>query len=742
MAITDIQISEELETNAPSIKYSGNEGPKSPQEEQMMMMASVDNPFFRDSDADEHSFRMFGKPYKELNESELEEFQEEMMRLMNQFSGGPPLPQDPTTPVTPFAPKPTGPVLPDRQMAARGGIMGADGRTGFLFGGIKKRIRKLIPNEVAKVAEVAAPFVAPFNPLAAGLMSGIGGFDRTVSIGSSLKSGLMNYAMGQGARYLGGADFQRGFNPLGGFTPGTTGTGTFSKYFSKPTGEGGIKNLFKDKASVPIKQSDGTYKMSTFTDDFAPSGETGNKLFKPTSTYDAIKEDQLIFKPENLINETAGGELKSKIMEYVPTSLADLTNVKKLIGGAGIVTAATMLLGGGEDETVSAIMDRGEGMDVASIRTEVQEAFADKTGEKLAALRVKYPFLGRADTKDFAMGGRIGKAEGGLMDLGGMEKDYRAEGGFVPIGREEKADDVPARLSVNEFVFTADAVRNAGGGDIDKGAEVMENMMKHLEQGGQVSQESQGIQSLKIGGRVGFANGMSVDKDLLKKDAGMLGKLLTSLTPGGMIGKLAGAGAKKLSDVELETIIKVIAKSTPGGMVASKVAEVLIDRYGMSPEEAQMRVVNKLSPDANEGFKQPSGTSDEGYRMVGIESSAEDTSDIPIENRIRNFIEKGRIPGTRNPKFPINPFDPFPKPKLSPDATTLNPHQDISSIQTMEFRDRNGNGIEDRAEGIYLDRDIVPFDPDRNKRFLPRPSRKNRLEEMFETSERLREVIG
>jgi RNA polymerase-interacting CarD/CdnL/TRCF family regulator len=88
---------------------------------------------------------------------------------------------------------------------------------------------------------------------------------------------------------------------------------------------------------------------------------------------------------------------------------------------------------------------------------------------------------------------RINRAEGGIMDLGGMEKDYRAEGGFVPIGREEKADDVPARLSVNEFVFTADAVRNAGGGDIDKGAEVMENMMKHLEQGGQVSDESQGM---------------------------------------------------------------------------------------------------------------------------------------------------------------------------------------------------------------------------------------------------------
>jgi len=56
-----------------------------------------------------------------------------------------------------------------------------------------------------------------------------------------------------------------------------------------------------------------------------------------------------------------------------------------------------------------------------------------------------------------AQGGRIGRQEGGLMDLGGMEKDYRDDGGFVPLGGEEKADDVPARLSKNEFVFTADA---------------------------------------------------------------------------------------------------------------------------------------------------------------------------------------------------------------------------------------------------------------------------------------------
>ena len=72
------------------------------------------------------------------------------------------------------------------------------------------------------------------------------------------------------------------------------------------------------------------------------------------------------------------------------------------------------------------------------------------------------------------------------------KKIYRT-GGFVDIGRMEKADDVPARLSKNEFVFTADAVRNAGDGDIDKGAEVMYNMMKNLESGGDVSKKNRKV---------------------------------------------------------------------------------------------------------------------------------------------------------------------------------------------------------------------------------------------------------
>jgi hypothetical protein len=106
-----------------------------------------------------------------------------------------------------------------------------------------------------------------------------------------------------------------------------------------------------------------------------------------------------------------------------------------------------------------------------------------------------------------ADGGRIGYQEGSkepvaketmpLLDMGGKEMDLREDGGFVPIGRMEKADDVPARLSKNEFVFTADAVRNAGDGNVDKGAEVMYNMMKNLESGGDVSEESQGLEGAR-----------------------------------------------------------------------------------------------------------------------------------------------------------------------------------------------------------------------------------------------------
>ena len=79
-----------------------------------------------------------------------------------------------------------------------------------------------------------------------------------------------------------------------------------------------------------------------------------------------------------------------------------------------------------------------------------------------------------------AAGGGVMNPNDEMLNLGGNEMDLRG-GGFVPLGEYEKKDDVPARLSKNEFVFTADAVRAAGGGSVDRGADLMYKTMKQLE---------------------------------------------------------------------------------------------------------------------------------------------------------------------------------------------------------------------------------------------------------------------
>ena len=84
------------------------------------------------------------------------------------------------------------------------------------------------------------------------------------------------------------------------------------------------------------------------------------------------------------------------------------------------------------------------------------------------------------------MSPRMGRAGGGIMQVApgvpaGMELDYRNTGGFIPMGGPEKADDVPAMLSKNEFVMTADAVRGMGDGDVNKGAQRMYDLMNNME---------------------------------------------------------------------------------------------------------------------------------------------------------------------------------------------------------------------------------------------------------------------
>ena len=169
-------------------------------------------------------------------------------------------------------------------------------------------------------------------------------------------------------------------------------------------------------------------------------------------------------------------------------------SVPRILAGLGIgsAVAAPFLMGGDEEVIDEGIDVSGIQPMVADIRDQAKAYYQDPTKSALYFMPPKSAVQSSFYAADGGLASmRPGYAEGGLMDLGGFEKDYR-EGGFVPLGAEERADDVPARLSKNEFVFTADAVRNAGGGDIDKGAEVMQNMMDNLEAGGTISEESQG----------------------------------------------------------------------------------------------------------------------------------------------------------------------------------------------------------------------------------------------------------
>ena len=99
--------------------------------------------------------------------------------------------------------------------------------------------------------------------------------------------------------------------------------------------------------------------------------------------------------------------------------------------------------------------------------------------EELEKLREKFR-AAKGGRANLALGTKPTTEESGLGGLP-IEADMRYTGGFMPYGKKEKADDVPARLSKNEFVFTADAVRAAGGGSVNEGAKKMYTAMKQLE---------------------------------------------------------------------------------------------------------------------------------------------------------------------------------------------------------------------------------------------------------------------
>ena len=170
---------------------------------------------------------------------------------------------------------------------------------------LKKFVRNVIPNEVAEIAVKAAPFVAPFNPLLAGAMSAVGSFDQTGRIGSSIKAGLINYGLGQAARFAGGAGFQGGINPFAGYSS----AGSF----------GGLGSLF----TSPIGTQTG-FQLGQY--DFFKGTPTQDLLKAPTTDYTG-GVDALTYDP------TTGQQLGRSSIELQKGQL--LQSAKELETGAG-----------------------------------------------------------------------------------------------------------------------------------------------------------------------------------------------------------------------------------------------------------------------------------------------------------------------------------------------------------------------------------------------------------------------
>ena len=390
-----------------------------------------------------------------------------------------------------------------RQLRNNGGVMTVKTiRKKYGIGSdLKDFVRKIIPNEIANVAVKAAPIVAPFNPGAAALMRGIGRFDQRGSLSDAFKQGALTYAGGRGIGMLGGAQSPEGF----------LGRQTFSKQgFS----EGPIGRLFKSNPTKAVSKVDQGLVVAPG----APGEETlglsglikkgikalpkgvaaqlaagtitaGASLLASYFQGEFREHDPETETYEEYLaqrKEVVGGQMRTYMDNYFKfdKEYSTMTDAQKDAfvarynfrdgGRIGLATGT-----GPKTEKLIAAekLAKKEGISIAEA---LQRIFEEANKEGVTMIKVK---------EDFVMPkSKPKKAKGGLMDIpvrtnseGIKELDMRKSGGFVPIGVKEKADDVPAMLSKNEFVMTADAVRAAGGGSINKGAQRMYDTMKKLE---------------------------------------------------------------------------------------------------------------------------------------------------------------------------------------------------------------------------------------------------------------------
>ena len=185
----------------------------------------------------------------------------------------------------------------------------------------------------------------------------------------------------------------------------------------------------------------------------------------PEEEFELMMQMELLEKAYEEAKQKGYEGDKQSFMEEL-RQLKDIQNQTQMADNSGIMQEAPVMA------AMGGLMRTNYAMGTKNHIEEKDEEDSYRAGVLQAMNRMK------------AMGGGMMNIPTGNMkknSAGVIERDYRDEGGFVPVGIKEKADDVPAMLSKNEFVMTADAVRGVGDGNIEKGAQRMYNLMKQNE---------------------------------------------------------------------------------------------------------------------------------------------------------------------------------------------------------------------------------------------------------------------
>ena len=406
-----------------------------------------------------------------------------------------------------------------RQLRKQGGIMEVEPRENFGLGSsLKKRIRKLIPNEVAKVATTVAPFVAPFNPAVAAAMAGIGGFDQTGSISDSLKGAALTYGLGQGARFIGGAGFQGNpFTEGGAFRGGLEG---FKSGFSSPLGtETGLGKMLSENAAAKGKalKTEGVkpVKESTFFED-------ATQELLPGDTVSTITKDTIIKNDPSIFELVKQGDYGDALMEGAKKfGKAMFTDSKGNLDKTAVLAAASFGLT--YIDALRIANEAGEDLPKEEYDEALKAEYKAKNDEYL-----KNFFGGKAD------GGRIGFAKGSIDNESEDTKKLKELiSGDIIENQDPDMDEMKEKMGIEELMagtginFSRQEKsylfrRLGGSGGADR-SYTMPNLYRILSNPSRYPEDARILKEIAVmglnkkdGGRIGFEKGANKDYEFMK----------------------------------------------------------------------------------------------------------------------------------------------------------------------------------------------------------------------------------